>query len=216
MVILRPVLLETVTIGQRVARCRKARGMSQEVLAHLLGRSHSWLTKVERGERQLDRMSTIREVARVLRVDVAELIGRPDRPGIGPLHPRGPAGRDFCSCDAGGPGSGPVPLPVLTPIPPEGPGERPAPPLALLRLRSATAAYLAILRTTLPALETMAAYADPPELRLTPDVATPIQDLAEAVRAALGVDDAPGTPAAIERLVRAAVAEVEAAVRGGS
>src|SRR5215472_9902892 len=67
--------LGDLTIGQRVARCRKARGMSQEVLAHLLGRSQSWLTKVERGERQLDRMSTILEVAHVLGVDVAEITG---------------------------------------------------------------------------------------------------------------------------------------------
>lgn len=159
------------TIGQRVARCRKAKGLSQEVLAHLLGKSHSWLTKVERGVRQLDRMSLILEIACVLKVDATEIAGRP----------------------------------VLTTPPPEELGVRPAPPLALLRLRSATAAYLAILRTTLPAVETMAAYADSPELLLTPDVATPTQDLAEAVRAALEVDDAPGTPAAIERLVGAAL-----------
>jgi transcriptional regulator with XRE-family HTH domain len=67
--------LEDLTIGQRVARCRKARGMSQEVLAHLLGRSQSWLTKVERGERQLDRISIILELARVLDVEVSELTG---------------------------------------------------------------------------------------------------------------------------------------------
>jgi transcriptional regulator with XRE-family HTH domain len=57
--------------------------MSQEVLAHLLGRSKSWLTKVERGERQLDRVSVIAELARVLRVDVAELTGQPLQPDAG-------------------------------------------------------------------------------------------------------------------------------------
>ncbi len=71
--------LDDLTIGQRVSRCRKAKGMSQEVLAHLLGRSTSWLTKVERGERQLDRMSLIIEVARVLKVDVPEITGQPYR-----------------------------------------------------------------------------------------------------------------------------------------
>jgi transcriptional regulator with XRE-family HTH domain len=74
--------LGDLTIGQRVARCRKARGMSQEVLAHLLGRSQSWLTKVERGERQLDRMSLIYEVARVLQVDVTEITGQPYGPDV--------------------------------------------------------------------------------------------------------------------------------------
>jgi transcriptional regulator with XRE-family HTH domain len=57
--------------------------MSQEVLAHLLGRSKSWLTKVERGERQLDRVSVITEIARVLRVDVTELTGQPLQPDAG-------------------------------------------------------------------------------------------------------------------------------------
>jgi hypothetical protein len=44
----------------------------------------------------------------------------------------------------------------------------------------------------------MAVYAEPHELVLTPDV---------AVRAAIEVDDAPGTPAAIERLIGAALAD---------
>jgi transcriptional regulator with XRE-family HTH domain len=75
--------MDDLTIGQRVARCRRARGMSQQVLAHLLGRSPSWVTKIERGERQLDRMSLIVEVARVLGVDVGEIAGQPYRPGAG-------------------------------------------------------------------------------------------------------------------------------------
>jgi transcriptional regulator with XRE-family HTH domain len=75
--------LDDLTVGQRVARCRKARGMSQEMLAHLLGRSPSWLTKVERGERQLDRMSLMVEVARALQVDLTEITGQPYRPSTG-------------------------------------------------------------------------------------------------------------------------------------
>jgi transcriptional regulator with XRE-family HTH domain len=70
---------DDLTIGQRVSRCRRVKGMSQEVLAHLLGRSQSWLTKVERGERQLDRMSLIHEIASVLKVDVTEITGQPYR-----------------------------------------------------------------------------------------------------------------------------------------
>ena len=82
---------DELTIGQRVVRCRKARGMSQNVLAHLLGRSQSWLTKVERGERQLDRMSVIREIAGVLHVDVAEIIGQPQAPDAIRFHAAVPA-----------------------------------------------------------------------------------------------------------------------------
>jgi transcriptional regulator with XRE-family HTH domain len=86
--------LHGLTIGQRVARYRKAKGMSQEVLAHLLARSHSWLTKIERGERQLDSMSLIVEIARVLKVDVLEITGQPYRPSDGPpAHAAVPAMR---------------------------------------------------------------------------------------------------------------------------
>ena len=107
------------TIGQRIARWRKARGISQEVLAHLLGRSQSWLTKVERGERQLDRMSTILEVARILQVDVAEITGRPHWPDFaGRAHAAVPAirraliGRRPGSLDVTRP-DGVDPLPAL-------------------------------------------------------------------------------------------------------
>lgn len=67
------------TIGQRIARARRARGLTQFQLAHLVGLSHSWLTKAERGERPIDRMSLIVELARALKVDVTELTGQPYR-----------------------------------------------------------------------------------------------------------------------------------------
>jgi len=82
------------TIGQRVARARRARGLTQLQLANLVGLSHSWLTKAERGERPLDRMSLIVDLARALKVDVTELTGQPYRPDnakIGTPHSSIPA-----------------------------------------------------------------------------------------------------------------------------
>ncbi len=78
--------------------------------------------------------------------------------------------------------------------------------MELLRLRSATSAYAAILRDVVPALEAMAATADPPELVLT-GADTPFNDLLESVRAGLAVDDGPGTPADIRRRVAVLLGE---------
>src|SRR3712207_5370765 len=63
-------------IGERIAAYRKRRGMSQEALAGLVGMSRSWLSQVERGIHTVDRLSTLTDLAAVLRVDVADLVGR--------------------------------------------------------------------------------------------------------------------------------------------
>lgn len=63
-------------IGRRVAYLRARRRLSQQSLADRLGKSKSWVDKVERGVRSLERVSTIREIATVLRVDAATLLGR--------------------------------------------------------------------------------------------------------------------------------------------
>lgn len=47
------------------------------MLAGLVGRSESWLSQVERGVRGVDRRSVLIEMARVLRVELAELVGQP-------------------------------------------------------------------------------------------------------------------------------------------
>ncbi|WP_326555824.1 helix-turn-helix domain-containing protein [Micromonospora sp. NBC_01813] len=65
--------------GRRVALWRVRRRMTQQVFADRIGRSKSWVEKVERGARRLDRFSLIQQVAEVLRVDPAELLGT-DRP----------------------------------------------------------------------------------------------------------------------------------------
>ncbi|MFD1536235.1 helix-turn-helix domain-containing protein [Nonomuraea guangzhouensis] len=60
-------------IGRRVARQRRRRGLSQQAVAGLIGRSESWLSQVERGVRRVDSHSVLVELAHVLRVSVAEL-----------------------------------------------------------------------------------------------------------------------------------------------
>ncbi len=61
--------------GQRIARARRRRGLSQAALAGLAGRSESWLSQVERGLRQVDNHSVLMSLAEILRVDVNELTG---------------------------------------------------------------------------------------------------------------------------------------------
>ena len=64
-------------VGERIAIYRRRRGLSQAVLAGLIGRSVSWLSQVERGTRAVDRMSVLIDLSRVLKVDIAELTGQP-------------------------------------------------------------------------------------------------------------------------------------------
>ncbi|MCX4473595.1 helix-turn-helix domain-containing protein [Micromonospora sp. NBC_01655] len=67
-------------IGRRVAQWRARRRMTQQMLADRLGKSKSWVDKVERGVRALDRFSVIQDLAEVLRVDTTALLGRDARP----------------------------------------------------------------------------------------------------------------------------------------
>ena len=61
------------TAGARIARARRRRGLSQGVLAGLVGRSESWLSQVERGRRTVDSYAVLTRMAAVLRVEVEEL-----------------------------------------------------------------------------------------------------------------------------------------------
>ncbi|MDG4763576.1 helix-turn-helix domain-containing protein [Solwaraspora sp. WMMD406] len=76
----------TVAIGRRVAQWRVRRRMTQQVFADRIGRSKSWVDKVERGVRTLDKFSLIQQIADVLRVDPTELLGNDgqQRPGTAP------------------------------------------------------------------------------------------------------------------------------------
>jgi transcriptional regulator with XRE-family HTH domain len=68
---------EELTVGERIAWYRRRRGMSQEVLAGIVGRTMDWLSKIENNRIDLDRLSVIRSVADALDVSVGDLVGEP-------------------------------------------------------------------------------------------------------------------------------------------
>lgn len=68
------------SVGYRVRRARRARGLTQLELGALADRSESWVRGVERGRLVLDRHSVIDRLADVLQVDVAWLLGQPYTP----------------------------------------------------------------------------------------------------------------------------------------
>ncbi len=68
---------DPLTIGERVAFYRRRRGLTQAVLAGLVGRSEDWLSKVERGEREIRRVDLLTAMAKALRVSLGDLLGRP-------------------------------------------------------------------------------------------------------------------------------------------
>lgn len=74
-------------IGRNVARERRRRGLSQKVLAELSGLSQGYISLLERGQRPIDRRSTVVRLAEALRVSVAELTGQPYAP-TDPAHER--------------------------------------------------------------------------------------------------------------------------------
>ena len=72
-------MIETESIGRRIADYRKLRGWSQRELARRVGYSFSAVEKIERGLRGVERYSTINAFARALGVDPSELTGEPRR-----------------------------------------------------------------------------------------------------------------------------------------
>jgi transcriptional regulator with XRE-family HTH domain len=68
--------VDELPIGRRVAYWRTRRKMSQQVFADRLGKSKSWVDKVERGVRRLDKFSVVYEIADVLQLDVQLLLGK--------------------------------------------------------------------------------------------------------------------------------------------
>jgi transcriptional regulator with XRE-family HTH domain len=65
------------SVGERIAFYRRRRGLTQAVLAGLVGRSEDWLSKVERGDRQVRRLDVLSELASALRVTLSDLLGQP-------------------------------------------------------------------------------------------------------------------------------------------
>ncbi|MGY0017615.1 helix-turn-helix domain-containing protein [Streptomyces sp. YJ-C3] len=70
-------MTQQLTIGERVAWYRHRRGISQDVLAGLVGRTADWLGKAEDNRIELDRLSVIRSLAHALDVSIGDLIGEP-------------------------------------------------------------------------------------------------------------------------------------------
>ncbi|GIL25756.1 helix-turn-helix domain-containing protein [Actinocatenispora comari] len=67
--------MDELPIGRRVAYWRARRRMSQQLFADQIGKSKSWVDKVERGVRRLDKFSVLYEIADVLKVDPQVLFG---------------------------------------------------------------------------------------------------------------------------------------------
>jgi len=81
--------LDPRVIGERLRRQRVRAGLSRVQLSALIGRSPSWLYKVERGDLLLDRLSVLSELARVLDIPVSELLDAPAREvlrGVAPVR----------------------------------------------------------------------------------------------------------------------------------
>jgi transcriptional regulator with XRE-family HTH domain len=70
-------MTNTLTIGERVAWYRRRRGMSQEILASIVGRTVDWLSKVENNRIELDRLSVIKSLADALDVSLGDLLAEP-------------------------------------------------------------------------------------------------------------------------------------------
>ncbi|GAA3237388.1 helix-turn-helix transcriptional regulator [Streptomyces lavendulae] len=71
------MLEEAEEIGRRVKRARLRLGMPQADLATAVGKSQGWVSKVESGQIELDRVGLLNLVAAELHVHPNDLIGRP-------------------------------------------------------------------------------------------------------------------------------------------
>ena len=65
---------DELSVGDRVAFYRRRRGLTQATLASMVGRSEDWLSKIERGQRQIRRLDVISELAQAS-VPIEDLLG---------------------------------------------------------------------------------------------------------------------------------------------
>lgn len=63
-------------LGARIAYWRERRGVTQRLLADRIGRSKSWIEKVEAGARSANRLPILMAICTELRIDLPVLIGR--------------------------------------------------------------------------------------------------------------------------------------------
>lgn len=70
-------MVDSVPIGQLIARYRRRRGMTQRVLADRVGITEDYLGKIERGNRSITKVGLLARLADELRVDLGDLTGSP-------------------------------------------------------------------------------------------------------------------------------------------
>jgi len=75
-VIVRTFGMDDREMGRRIGYWRRRRKLTQAVFADRLGRSKSWVEKVERGERSADRLSVLDAICGVLQIDISAMIGQ--------------------------------------------------------------------------------------------------------------------------------------------
>jgi transcriptional regulator with XRE-family HTH domain len=81
--------------GEVVRRARRRRGLSLQLTADLIGHSAGWLSMIENGHLELDKISDVVALAELLQVPVAHLAdlpacqGCPKAPAAGPGQSRG-------------------------------------------------------------------------------------------------------------------------------
>jgi transcriptional regulator with XRE-family HTH domain len=68
-------VLDDHELGSRIAYWRERRGMTQLLLADRIGRSKSWIEKVEAGKRSANRLPILQAICEELRIDLPVLIG---------------------------------------------------------------------------------------------------------------------------------------------
>src|SRR5690242_3895946 len=68
------------SIGARIRRLRRSRGLSLDQAAGLAGISKPYLSRLERGERPIDSRGLLLQIATALEVSVTDLTGQPYAP----------------------------------------------------------------------------------------------------------------------------------------
>ncbi len=68
--------MDEIELGSRIAYWRERRGVTQRLLADRIGRSKSWVEKVEAGKRSANRLPILLTICKELRIDLPVLIGR--------------------------------------------------------------------------------------------------------------------------------------------
>jgi transcriptional regulator with XRE-family HTH domain len=68
--------MDDLELGARIAYWRERRGVTQKLLADRIGRSKSWIEKVEAGARSADRLPILLTICKELRIDLPALLGR--------------------------------------------------------------------------------------------------------------------------------------------